>query len=545
MSYSLFHPKDPRPLPLSLSRAEFAREFPTESEVLEFKTGTGGRPLQASSVAFSNHKGGVIVVGVDDDGDIRGRSLDPGTVDVLHQALAEAHDLGRYELHSLEVGGVGVTVVSIARRQEGFAQTSRGLVLVRRGSRDVALFGADLQRFLNTRSHSRFEDTTIGIPLEAANDQLMREVSAGFGWQTGSVRSDRLENAGLARDGELTVAGALTLLSESSGYLGKSFIEVLRFPDDETIDYDRRDELRGPAQTLIEQATTRVLDELGTDLVILGIRRFELPRLPPVVVREAVANAVAHRSYELSGTPVRVDLRPASVQIVSPGSFPEPVTEHNIREASAARNLNLIRVLRLLGLAEDAGRGVDVMQDTMQLEMLEQPTFRDLGHAVEVTLPIRSPVAPSERAWIRELEARGTLQGSDRIALVHAARGETLTNGRLRDLLHVDAARAREILQRLRDDGFLEQHGERGGAQYRLARSLRPPAGLRLDEDELADLVEQLAAQGAVTNGGVRQATGLDRVAALRILERLVAEGRLVRVGERRGARYVRSAAPE
>jgi ATP-dependent DNA helicase RecG len=217
------------------------------------------------------------------------------------------------------------------------------------------------------------------------------------------------------------------------------------------------------------------------------------------------------------------------------------VTVENIREANAARNLVVIRILRSLGLAEDAGRGVDVMQDTMAAEMLDPPRFHDRGHELVVELPIRSAVAPAERAWIHELERRGTLRGVDRVALVHAARGETLTNKRVRELVGVDAAEARDILHRLRDQAFLEQRGQRGGATYRLSGTLRPPAGLRLSPDELADTVVQLAEQGPIANSDVRTATGLDRVEALALLDKLVKAGRLVRSGQRRGAKYHRA----
>jgi hypothetical protein len=40
------------------------------------------------------------------------------------------------------------------------------------------------------------------------------------------------------------------------------------------------------------------------------------------------------------------------------------------------------------------------MQDTMAEEMLDPPRFTDNGH--EVTLPLRSTVAPAECAWLRD-----------------------------------------------------------------------------------------------------------------------------------------------
>lgn len=327
---------------------------------------------------------------------------------------------------------------------------------------------------------------------------------------------------------------------DPAAVLGKAYVEVLRFENDEGTEYLRREEIRGPLDVQLERTVALLDAQLGRELVVLGVRRYELARVPEVVLRESVANALAHRSYEAQGTPVGIELRPSVVRVVSPGGLPEPVTQANIREQTAARNLDVIKVLRRYDLAEDAGRGVDVMQDTMRSEMLEPPEFLDHLRSVEVILPVRSPVAPVERAWVRELELRGQLQGTDRLVLVYAARGEALTNSRTRELLGVDAGEARVILQRLRDRGLLIQHGERGGATYTLSGDLRPPAGLQLSPVELENLVERLADSGPISNADVRNATGLDRVASLGVLDRLTRSGRLVRQGERRGTRYER-----
>jgi ATP-dependent DNA helicase RecG len=494
--------------------------------------------LQNTAVAFSNADGGVVLIGVQDDGAIAARALDAGTQDDIHRAMQAARDVGRYGLSQLDVDGKPVTVLSVARRREGFAQTSAGVVRVRRGTRDDPLFGAELVRFANERTSSRYETTEVDVELGDVSPALRTEIARAL--RLNRATGDRLRAAELAIGERLTVAGALYLLPDPLRTLGKTFVEVLRFPDDSSVDYDRREQVDGPLHHVLEETVRRVAGELGTELVVLGTRRYELPRLPEVVLREAIANALAHRSYEAAGTAVRVELRPSAVVVRSPGGLPEPVTVENIRETNAARNLVVIRVLRALGLAEDVGRGVDVMQDTMAAEMLEPPRFRDSGHEVVVELPIRSAVAPAERAWIHELERRGTLRGLDRIALVHAARGETLTNKRVRQLAAVDAHTARDVLHRLRDQGFLEQHGQRGGASYRLSGTLRPPAGLQLSPEELADVVARLAGAGPISNSDVRAATGLDRAEALAVLDRLVREGRLVRTGQRRGAKYHR-----
>lgn len=542
LSYPLFHPENPRDFPLAMSRDEFLQEFPHESQHVERKAGLGSRPIQDAVVAFSNAEGGVILIGVDDSGDIVGKELTQSTAETLHQAIAEVHSPGRYEVTQLFVDGLPVIVVPVSKRTEGFAQSSNGRVLVRRGPRNISLIGSELRDLLSSRALGHFEREPTDVPLDAVEPDALAVVSDAFGWNSDEEIADRLEERGLVkqqrREAKLTVAGCLLLLDSPRVVVSKAFIEVLRFREGAE-EYDRRVEVDGPAFAQIREATRLVMDELGAELVVLGLYRHELARVPEVVLREAIANAVAHRSYELAGSAVRIEIRPDAVNIVSPGGFPEPVTVRNIRDTQAARNPDLITALRRMGLAEDVGRGVDVMQDTMMQELLDPPKFEDLKHAVRVTLPTHGAVSPRERAWIRELESRGHLAPKDRVLLVHAARGVALTNSSARKLLGVDSVHARQILRRLRDAGFLVQSGERGGASYHLSDSINPPLGFRMRRDELETFVAALAAERPLTNAIVREETGVDRVEALRLLESLVAQGELIRVGEKRGARYL------
>lgn len=523
-------------MPLTLTAEDFNREFPQEGQHVEFKTGIGDE-IQDAVTAFSNADGGVILVGVADNGDVVGRALDPGSADAIHERLRHVRDPGRYSLHEVAVGNRPIIAISVDRRQNGFAQTSKGVVRIRKGTLDEPLFGSELQRLVGRGKTRRFELSREQVPIDAVDQELARRFCDVHKWSLGDL-AERLQQHEYAVDGALNVAGVLYLTEDPAWTLGKAFTEILRFPDDKTVDYDLRLEIRGPLPLQLERTADRVLEDIGTELVVLGLRRHDLPRLPRVVVREALANALAHRDYELNLTPIKVEIRPSSVAIRSPGGLPEPVTVDNIRATHASRNIAVIKALRRFGLAEDEGRGVDLMQDTMLEEMLDPPEFTDSGHEVAVRLPIRSAVAPSERAWIKELEQRGSLIGRDRLLLVHAARGEQLTNAKVREVLQVEEPEARGILHRLRDAGFLEQRGRHRGATYHLAKNLEPPAGLLLTPDELADLVEGMATERPITNASVREATGLDRWKVRDLLGVLVRKERLVKVGERRGTHY-------
>lgn len=528
-------------LQASYSARAFAQLIARESDTIERKTGVGVDPMQAALVAMSNGEGGVIFVGVRDDGEVIGRAHDQGADDKIHEAALSARDVGRYIISEVAVANRPVIAIQVRRREEGFAQTSDGRVLVRRGGRNVALYGADLANFIQRRALRRFELSDTGIVLDDADSGLLGEVCAAFAWSPAAADlRDRLVEQGLlTREGTLTIAGALFLTDRlESLRQNKAIIEVRRYPNDGS-DYDRRVEFAGPLHHQVRDATRFVVDELGNDVVVTGLYRHEVPRLPEVVVREAVANAVAHRSYEIHRTAILITLHPDRVTVSSPGGLPEPVTVATLRQAQAARNQDVIDVLRRFRLAEDAGRGIDVMEDTMRDALLDPPKFVDDGQTVRVELSLRGPITPRERAWVSDLERRGALAPGDRLLLVHAARGEALTNRAARSILGVNEAEARRALRRLRDEGLFLQRGERGGATYALVDSLAPPAAYRMSRVELADLIVSEATHTALSNERVRELTGLDRRQALALLQVLVSEGRLRATGSRRGTRYV------
>ncbi len=537
-----FDPERPTIWPESLTESQFHEAFPRESEVVEFKQGLSSTAIQESIVAFSNSHGGVIFAGVANNGRVVGLEWTPTIGDQVTNISRDANSPGTVSVRPLRVGDRGITVIGVAPLREGFAQTSSGRVLVRVGTQRLALIGSALIRFIHERAAASFETVTIDATLADAGPALRTAVAHQLAISDSGALDERLAEAGMVKrvDGEarLTVAGGLYLLDRPDRWLGKAYIEILRIPSGAR-GPDRRVEITGPLPVQVESATRFVQDELGVDEVVLGLRRHELPRLPERVVREVIANAVAHRSYEQRGTPVRITLHPDRVVVQSPGGLVAPVTLETMRDQHAARNNTVIRLLRAFRLAEDRGRGVDLIQDVMRDELLAQPEFGATDTSVTVTLPVLSGTTPEERAWVREVETRGAIEKRDRVLLVHAHRGEVLTNQKTRELLGVGRDTAMLALRRLADAGLLERLGERGGTRYRLAGGLAPPAGLRLSRSELGDLVVNLAAEQPVSNQLVRETTGLDRQAALSLLDELVSAERLVRVGERRGTRYV------
>src|SRR5450756_770412 len=88
MAYPLFHEAGPRNLPMTMLPAQFAAQFPGEGDLVEFKQGLPESKVREAVAAFSNTDGGVILLGVRDDGGLQGISTDGETIARVHRIAA-------------------------------------------------------------------------------------------------------------------------------------------------------------------------------------------------------------------------------------------------------------------------------------------------------------------------------------------------------------------------------------------------------------------------------------------------------------------------
>lgn len=182
MAYPVFHPASRAGCPLMLDVATFHREFPGESRYVEFKQGPSRDRIARAVAAFSNTEGGVLLVGVAPDGMPVGTNVDGEALASLHRTVSSVHDGGRYEIIPIEVGDRCVVVISVARREQGFAQTADGQVVVRRDAMNTSLIGTQLADFVTRHALARFETTPTSCSLDAADDALLAELAQVHGW---------------------------------------------------------------------------------------------------------------------------------------------------------------------------------------------------------------------------------------------------------------------------------------------------------------------------------------------------------------------------
>ncbi|MBI2319891.1 MAG: putative DNA binding domain-containing protein [Betaproteobacteria bacterium] len=114
---------------------------------------------------------------------------------------------------------------------------------------------------------------------------------------------------------------------------------------------DRAD-VAGPLHRVIDDGAAFVTRNRRLVPRMEGIRRVDVPEYPDYSVREALANALAHRDWSLEGAKVRLFMFDDRLEIWSPGRLPPPITLERLGYDQFSRNRLIARVLVERGFAE-------------------------------------------------------------------------------------------------------------------------------------------------------------------------------------------------
>ncbi|MCA8981231.1 MAG: putative DNA binding domain-containing protein, partial [Planctomycetes bacterium] len=373
-------------------------------KTLEFKRdASSSGPILRTLSAFSNTAGGTLLLGVRD----RTREVvgvaDP--LEVEEQIMSIAADgirpqiLPEVEIVSVrKVSLVVVTVFPGPRRPYYLASQGRDAgSFVRVGStnrRASAELLAELER--TSRNVAFDEEPMTRLTVEDLDLDLAR---ARFANRKKLGARDLLALNVLTRHGRHqvpTVGGVVLFGRDRLQHFPDARIRLARFAGTDRARITDRIEAETDPVQAIEEALAFLRRSTALGMAVEGARRRDLPQYPPVALREAVINAVAHADYSQVGSPIRIAVFDDRVEIESPGLLPFGLTiEEMQRGVSKLRNRVIGRVFHELGLIEQWGSGIRRMSEACAEMGLSAPTFEEFGTCFRVTLHSRAQRAHS------------------------------------------------------------------------------------------------------------------------------------------------------
>ena len=368
-----------------------------ESRDFEFKLQVTKGFLKTVS-AFANFGAGTILFGVDDNGIPVGIENPSEVCLDIENRINDVFD--PRPSFSLEVDKDNHTIA--LNVEEGFDKPylCNGKAYRRSDASTVEVDKLELRRLVLRGQNLDFDELPCGIesPSFSHLESSLRE-SIGIG----SLTDDSLRTLGLlGKDG---FNNAAAILADENKFPG---VDIALFGESEDIILDRA-----------SVSGESVLDSFSKAMEfyerhccyerISGVVRENVEMIPRKAFREAVANALAHRTWDVSA-PVRISISPHRAEILSPGGLVPGMTAGSYLEGrySMLRNPILADVLFRLGIIEKFGTGVVRIRRSYE-DTGKSPSFEVGDDFIRASLPVLSadqPIGEDERRVLAEMPKR-------------------------------------------------------------------------------------------------------------------------------------------
>ena len=356
-----------------------------ENSDVEFKRDVlQNHQLAKELVAFSNLEGGMVLLGVDDDGTIAGVTRD----NLGEWVMTACRDKIRpgiipsfQTIRDVEPGK-DVAVVRVPRGGDVHSRwhENRKTYYIRVHSQSREPTTEELGRLFQQRGMFRADLRPVsGASITDLDRRRLRDYFGRVrqqnvpedddveGWSTLLVNTEIMVEEGV------TLSGMLLFGNTPNRFLPQAGIDAAAFPGTEK-DYAAKERLplRGPMTPLmgtdgeileaglVEQAWEFVRRNISVTASLEdGVRRVERLTYPVEAVRETVVNALIHRDYLLASTDIELAIYRDRMEVISPGKLPNGITPERMRVGTrSARNQLLKDVMRDYGYLEHMGMGV-------------------------------------------------------------------------------------------------------------------------------------------------------------------------------------------
>ncbi len=550
-----------------LTEAELKRLLAgEEDEHVEFKESFLSRKeIGEYAVGIGNEGGGWLVMGVTNKKPRRIAGMAEPSAEDRQRLLDGVLDATgiRIGLNPFRMVGGFVLAVRIPGRPRGqIFHTKTGKFLMRAGEGLRGMSVGEIER-IRAEELAAADYAAEGIPSDwrkVADPVELRRLRR-------VLEEHRREE--LARLGDEELLRAMELLHRRKGRLKATRALVLLLGTPEAIRehvpnhevkiqrYDR-DELtptvnedsRAPILALATRAAEIIEAANPVESFQSGLFRIDVPKFPPRSYREAIANALIHRDYRISGN-VAVRVYQDRLEIASPGGWFGGVNERNILVTeSQRRNELLASALQRIGLAERSALGVKRMFQAMLESGKEAPEYRSTSSSVTVVLRNGTFDRPFAGLARKCAEEGHLLPVFDLMLLAYLRRHREITTAEASVLCQQMPTATRRILDELRGRRLLDRHGERKGRKYVLGPAAYEGLGLtsqrpgdlgiseRTFEGLLIDELRRRGTEG-LTNRDIRTWSRYGKAQTTRLLKALSDKGAIVSSGKRgRGARY-------
>ncbi len=540
-----------------------------ETLIIEFKSDIDcldEKELVSEVVGMANTEGGVLYLGVEDNGEISGvnkKHNDPtGAKDLIPNKTVPSLSV-RAEI--IEEDNKEVLQIQIPKSKSVVA-TSDGKIQKRRLKPDgspenVPMYPYEIPSRLSCLS---LLDYSAQIVPGATVDDL------------DALERERLRNIIKYRKGDTALLDltdeeldkALQLVKEDAGVVYPTVTGLLLIGKE-----NRIAELLPTAKAVFQvlEGTKIRMNEQTTKPLLATFEKFEdymkawnpereleyglfrvpVPEFSEAAFREGLVNAFCHRDYTILRT-VRIAIEDEGLTISSPGGFIEGVNLKNLLTVEPhGRNPVLADALKRIGLAEKTGRGIDRIFEGSIVFGRPLPDYSETTSSyVKLFIQRAEPdLAFTKMISNEEYRIGRSLPINSLLVLSALQTQRRLTINEISEATNIGTVRAKSVVEKLVEAGLIDATGNNKSRFYMLSSKVNKDhnnmigyvrqKGIEAVKHEalIMELIEKQG--GIITRDNVTELLNITSSQAYRLLKKIEDSGKIRLVGAGRLAHYV------
>ncbi len=371
--------------------------------------------IAGSLCGMANSEGGIVIVGVEKDGEITGiEYAEDKIVDIFDHSANFLLPHQDVKFSIAELKGKRVLAIEIESSPVP-VKIEDGRSLIRFWKKDYPVSASDLVSLrkgkLNIFHERAFvEDATVSD----LDSELIQKLCEDVQWSGDPLRLLRDRYRLLDFKGErakITRAALLLFASDQFRWNAGGGIDFMRFSPSAGHENEKeiladRFRLNEPIFRLIGTAFERLRAHIRERKKFHDLFMVEKYEYPTFAWQEAILNAIVHRDYSMYGASIEIKMFEDRLEIRSPGLLPEPYSLERIalrEKGHVSRNPLIARVLSDAGLIRERGEGIHTMFERMEESDLSSPEFREEGFTFCVILKNTPVFDERTQSWLQAL----------------------------------------------------------------------------------------------------------------------------------------------
>jgi len=436
-----------------------------ETQDIENKESFGDRALR-TLCAFANTKGGILYIGISDNGEVKGINLDNETINTIANKIASL--LGIHPEIAVEKReGKGVIKISVkpspipisfnGRYYERVGNTTREMNSER--LKEFLLKGKNWDGLINEdASFDEIDGETIRLFIRKARSTGRLTI-----FEEDADIKTIFEHLKLSVKGKLTNASIILFGKDPQKYFINAVLRIVRLKNQTTIVGDRL--ITGNLFNQVIYGEEAIKNFINVRYEIKKLEREEIWEYPLPAIREALINSLIHRDYFRFNVQTQIKIFDDYIWFYNIGGLPEGITIEELKKphSSVPRNPLIVHIFYLAGLIEEVGSGIGRIMDSLKLQDLPEPEFKEEMGGFSVRF--YKDICTEEN-----LRKRGLNERQIKAVMYVKQRGK-ITNKDYQELNNVKERMATIELAKLVEKGILRKSGTTGkGTFYTISK---------------------------------------------------------------------------